>query len=429
MMTRQKPALSEHSLENLMEGETPLLSVLADMLHEQPEKPPSPAIRVLAVDDVLELRRYENALDELAKFAVESNVFLEPWMLFPALRSFGRRKPIVFLLFFVDNPVGSKLCGFIPLERRASFHGLPFPSLTLWRYPHSFLATPLLRKGCTDDVMNAFFAWVKSQRRGTLLLELPRISCFGDLHISLEHALESRRKLEMTESRYERALFRPRKDADTYLQEALSKKRLKEFKRLERQLSKMGKLEFDKMDSTEDAGLWIEEFLQLEAAGWKGREGTAFAVQADNRTFFLRIAAEAALRGRLEMLALRLDGRAIAMKCNLLAEHGSFAFKIAYDEAFHHHSPGVLLELEQIRWLHADSTRRWMDSCADHDHFMINRLWLDRKSLRTLVVSTGHPLGNAAIRAVRFLKFIRRGGRNPERAKRDYESILPVSSQ
>jgi hypothetical protein len=389
----------------------------------------SQGMRVLAIDDVAELYRHEKALDELAKFATQSNVFLESWMLFPALESFGLRKSIVFLLFFMDKPKGSRLCGFIPIERKQCFHGLPFAALTLWRYPHSFLSTPLVRKGCTDEVLGAFFAWVKNQRRSSLILELSQISCTGELHESLERVLKQQHKIESVDTHYERALFRPRKNAEIYLREALSKKRRKEFKRLERKLSGTGRLVFDRMGAGENAGPWIEEFLRLEAAGWKGRARSALAIQEENRRFFLKIAGEAALRGRLEMLALRLDDAAIAMKCNLLAKNGSFAFKITYDENFHRYSPGVLLELAQVRWLHGDS-RQWMDSCADHNHFMINRLWLDRKPLRTLVLSTGHWLGNPAVRVVRFLKFILRlhRGRSPERGKRDYEPVLPVSS-
>jgi hypothetical protein len=428
MISRRKPKLLDYKLARAR-GRKAKLSLID--AHQAPDKSAGSAIRVLMVDSIAELRHHEQALDGLAKYAADPNVFLEPWMLFPALEAFSNSQIIVFLLFFVDDgSMGPELCGFMPLERRASFHGLPLRSLTLWRYPHSFLATPLLRKNYTDEVMNAFFAWVQSQRCGALLLELPRISCFGDLHLSLERILKHQRKLEMADTRYERALFRPRQNAEIYLQEALSKKRRKEFKRLERRLAELGTLVFDKMDDGEAAATWIEEFLKLEASGWKGREGTAFAAQAANRTFFQTIAEQAALRGRLEMLALRLDGKAIAMKCNLLASSGSFAFKIAYDEDFHHHSPGVLLELAQIHWLHADSTRLWMDSCADHDHFMINRLWLDRKPLRTLVVSTGHPLGNLAVRIVRVLKFFLRffSGRNTERSKRYDETVLPVSS-
>lgn len=426
-MTRQKPMLLDYDPDRISEGK-----VQPD-IRVEPKGFPGPAIRTLAIEEVEALRRYENALDELAKFAVEPNVFFEPWMLFPALESFGQRKKVVFLLFFAGqrsgDSAGSELCGFIPLERRACFHGLPFPSLMLWRYPHSFLATPLMRKGRTDEVVGAFFTWVRNQRRSALLLELSRISCVGDLHISFERRLRHQGKLEMSDTRYERALFRPRRNADAYFQEALSKKRRKEFKRLERRLSGLGKLVFDKMNAGDDPGAWTEEFLQLEAAGWKGRKGTAFAVQRENRTFFLKIAEKAALCGRLEMLALRLDGKAIAMKCNLLVENGGFAFKIAYDENFHHYSPGVLLELAQICRLHAEGDRQWMDSCADHDHFMINRLWLDRKSLRTVVVSTGHPFGNMSVRVVRFLKAILRSRRARKRGKRDYEAVLSRSTR
>jgi hypothetical protein len=436
IMTRQMPTLSDHSQP--VDGNVPPLSTLPE-IDVEPKKLSGPAIRVLELNDVEELRRYKDALDGIAEFAAEPNVFFEPWMLFPALEAYGRRKLLVFLLLFTDDhsgdPANSKLCGFIPLERRAWFHGLPFPALTLWRYPHSFLATPLLKKGRIDEAMDAFFTWVHNRRRGALLLELPRISGVGDLHTSLERALRDQHTLEVAETCYERALFRPRINADAYLREALSKKRRKEFRRLERRLSGLGQVSFVKMSTDDSLKAWVEEFLQLEATGWKGRKGTAFAAQEQSRVFFLKIAEGAARCGRLEMLALRLDGKAIAIKCNLLAKNGGFAFKIAYDENFYRYSPGVLLELAQISRLHDDSTRQWMDSCADHDHFMANRLWLDRKPLRTVVVSTGHPLGNMAVRIVRFLKSIlrnsanRASGREPERAQHDYESILPGSSR
>ena len=65
------------------------------------------------------------------------------------------------------------------------------------------------------------------------------------------------------------------------------------------------------------------------------------------------------------MLALRLNGRRIACKCNFLAGPGSFAFKIAFDEAYARYSPGKLLEVENIRLAHERPGLEWMDSCAD----------------------------------------------------------------
>jgi hypothetical protein len=104
------------------------------------------------------------------------------------------------------------------------------------------------------------------------------------------------------------------------------------------------------------------------------------------------------------MLALRLNQRPIAMKCNFLTADGGYAFKIAFDENYRRFSPGVLLELENIRKLHSNSSIRWMDSCATPDHFMINRLWLDRKPMCTLLVSTRHIIGDFIVDIVPMLK-------------------------
>ena len=43
---------------------------------------------------------------------------------------------------------------------------------------------------------------------------------------------------------------------------------------------------------------------------------------------------------------------AVAMKCNFLSGAGSFAFKIAFDEAFARFSPGVQLEIDNVQAFH-----------------------------------------------------------------------------
>src|SRR6185503_3504833 len=96
----------------------------------------------------------------------------------------------------------------------------------------------------------------------------------------------------------------------------------------------------------------------------------------------------------------------IAMKCNFLAGAGSFAFKIAFDETCARYSPGVLLELENIRRLHSRRELRWMDSCADSGHPMIEGLWRDRRTVETLVVSTGKGMGGLVVSALPLLKWI-----------------------
>jgi Acetyltransferase (GNAT) domain len=115
------------------------------------------------------------------------------------------------------------------------------------------------------------------------------------------------------------------------------------------------------------------------------------------------------------MMALRLDGKAIALKHNLLAGEGSFAFKITFDESFARYSPGVLLELDNIHRLHQLPNLRWMDSCAAPNRFMINHLWPDRRQMQTVFFSTGRTLPSFVLALVPLFQFLRARLRRPKR--------------
>ena len=203
---------------------------------------------------------------------------------------------------------------------------------------------------------------------------------------------------------------------------------------MERQMASMGVLVYKGMGTEPGAvDKWIEDFLALEAAGWKGRAGTAFAVCAADRAYFTQLIRNAQVEGRLMALGLYLDGRPVAMKANLLARDGGFCFKICFDDAFAKYSPGVLLELENIREAHRMGLV-WMDSCADQDHPMIDRLWPDRRQIQTVFLAprllghcvhrraTGGATSNQALAgsAVQTLSAKRRTAqriyRDPERA-------------
>jgi hypothetical protein len=106
------------------------------------------------------------------------------------------------------------------------------------------------------------------------------------------------------------------------------------------------------------------------------------------------------------MLALRLDGRPIAYKCNFLAGQASFTFKIAFDENYARYSPGMLLEIEYVRRLHAQSQIEWVDSCADPFKFMFNRLWPARLTIQNLIVSTGKAPGAFVVSVTPLLSWI-----------------------
>ncbi len=153
---------------------------------------------------------------------------------------------------------------------------------------------------------------------------------------------------------------------------------------------------------------WTEAFLELEAGGWKGRHGTALGCQASHREFFARLTREGYARGQVELLGLFLDGKPLALKCNLRSGATAYAFKVTFAEDYARFSPGLHLELFNVEHLHGRPELEWMDSCADPDHFMIDRLWLDRRSVQTVVYSTGRFPGDLVVSLLPALRWLKR---------------------
>lgn len=395
-----------------------------------PEAPAAPALGPLAplpasggekmavvvLEDIEELARYSGQWEALAERAIEPNPFYEPWMLMPALRSLGAGRNFKFVLIFDRSHPNCSgrplLCGFFPLEIKPSYEGfgtrLPMRTASLWQHDHCFLCTPLVSRERVRECVKAFFQWIDRENFGCPLIDFGKAAGEGAFHRSLVEHLSESARLSYVPECFPRALFRPRENAEDYLAASLAGSRRKELRRLEKRLAETGPLHYDSLEPGGDIEGWISEFLELEATSWKGQEGTALLSKPGDRDFFVESARSAFRRGRLMMLALRVAGRPIAQKCNFIAGPGSFAFKIAYDESYAHFSPGVLLELENVRRLHARPEIEWMDSCASPNNFMINRLWTERLTIQSTLISTGKARGDFVVSSVPMMKWIKR---------------------
>jgi hypothetical protein len=127
-----------------------------------------------------------------------------------------------------------------------------------------------------------------------------------------------------------------------------------------------------------------------------------------DRSVFQAAATAAFQRGRLLTVALCLNGRPIGLRCSFLAGDGAFAFKTAYDEAYAHYSPGVLLEVETMRRLPALANVQWMDSCTANDNPLLNALWKDRRILQTIVAAPGKGPARWVVQALPWLRDLKR---------------------
>lgn len=331
-------------------------------------------LRVQWLDDAAALQAHAEAMAALAAEAIEPNVFHEPWLLLPALQRFRPADVRAALIWREDD----SLAALLPFQWHPR-SGLRPAFLSLWRHPYCFLGTPLVHHVQPEATLAALLDSVEQGRAPAHCMQLDGITAEGAFSRALMAALRTRSRWRQHRDLRQRALL----DLCAQRQTApdLSARHLKDLRRKRRKLEQTGKLAIRRLADDEDLTPWLDEFLRLEASGWKGRVGTALDNSPADAAFFRRIAESAHQQRRLHLLALTLEGRAIAMQCDFFAGNGGFAFKVAYDETFAAASPGLQLELEAMPRLAATPTLAWIDSCATPDHRLMNRLWRGRRAL------------------------------------------------
>ena len=324
------------------------------------------------------------AWDALATCASEPNPFLESWYLLPALRALDPKGEAKILLFEVDGD----LAGLIPLVASRRYYTWPIPNLSAWTHPNAFLGAPLVAAGLERAFWRELLAWADDNAGIALFLHLADLPLDGPLHHALTEVLADENRLAGLVHREERAMLASDETPETYFAASLSGKKRKELRRQFARLSELGDVAVERRRDTQGLQRWIEDFLTLEAAGWKGKAGSAVACHDDTAALFRQVLDGAADQGRLERLSLTLDGRPIAMLATFLCPPGAYSYKTSFDESFARFSPGVLLQRENLDMLACDDIA-WSDSCASADHPMIDHIWRERRAIGRLSIAIG----------------------------------------
>jgi len=337
------------------------------------------------------------AWNRLALEAGEPNPFFESWYLLPSLRHLPRTADVMILRF----EMAGQLAGLLPVLRSPRYYRWPVPNLASWLHDNCFCGTPLVRRGAETAFWHALLGWADSAPGQALFLHLRGIPLEGPLHRALSQILtEQRRHCEVVLLE-DRALLASNLAPDAYLETSLSGKKRKELRRQASRLAELGAVTVERHTDTDGLAEWCDAFLALEASGWKGKAGSALANHASTAHLFRDSLQGAAERGRLERLALTLDGRPIAMLASFLTPPGAYSFKTAFDESYSRFSPGVLLQTENLRILER-SDIDWTDSCAAADHPMIDHLWRERRTMARLSIAIG-----GTVRRRLFRPFVR----------------------
>ncbi len=372
-----------------------------------PSSCPVPAVAGsgYAVDrvDAAAAALHRDAWADLVARALEPNVFLDPDFALPAARHLaGRRSPVFALVWATEAGQRRDLVAVCPIvARRGVVRGLA----SAWMHDLSTLGFPLLDRDRAIPALRALLGAAGDDLRGAAGLVVPSLPADGPTSAALREAAAAGGLDVAVLEGWERAALRPGGRAGLG---ALSSKGAKELRRQYRRLGEAGVLAVARAETEAAVRAGIEQFLALEAGGWKGAYGTAL-LASPARTEFLRSATQRLVRrGLCRVDSLTLDGAPIAMAVTLSAGDVDFLWKIAYREDVARFSPGVQLVLALTEAQGRTGGSTTIDSCAIPDHPMIDRLWRDRIRLCDVAVAIRPGHAGAFRRAVAVERLARR---------------------
>ncbi|MBZ9774483.1 GNAT family N-acetyltransferase [Mesorhizobium sp. CO1-1-8] len=325
-------------------------------------------------------------LDYLCARTVEPNVFFNPRFLAPAMPRLEDREVRLAVIRDGDE-YRNRLRLLVPFSVERPVVPLGVPVMRTWSSPFGPLGTPLVDRDDPVGVVEDFFAMLSRPH-----LKLPKVFVLPDIRLDgpvtslLATVAEARGLTLVTTGQSQRPALESEFDGDDYLKASLRAHHYREFRRLKRRLRDLGRLEHVVARGPEDIRHAIEGFLTLEAAGWKGRERTAMAIDRFRAAFAREAVHRLAEQDMCRIHSLTLDGRTIACLIVFVEAGIAYTWKTAYDETLASYSPGTLLMIEVTRQHLDDPNIMMTDSCAVPDHPVMSRLWAERKLMGTLVI-------------------------------------------
>ena len=347
--------------------------------------------------DVAQLEAIADDWRDLATRTLVPNAFYEPAFALASAPAFGHGAGALLVW---SGALPRKLLGLFPAQIVRRRYGLKLQLLIGWTHPYAPLGTPLVDREAAEPVITAWLAHIADNTALPGLVLLPFLPQDGPFAVALGTIL---RRAQMPSAEFNvhtRALLAPNAARSAYLERALGGRKYRELRRTVRRLSEAGSLSYTTATEPADVAAALEDFLVLEASGWKGKAGTAAACDQAILDFIKCAAAELAHENKIVIDRLVLDGQPAALGITLRSGDAAWFWKIAYDESLARYSPGVMLIALVTERLAADTTIAFADSCATADHAVINRTWSERLALHDLLIAV-RPQAHFA-RAVRF---------------------------
>ena len=324
---------------------------------------------------------------DLSDRAGAANVFAQHWFMDAALRHGGDDQLI--RLAIVER-AGGEWVGVLPLVRRARFGRWPAPHWQGWLATNQFLGSPLVRPGAEDRFWALLLPFLDAHAGREIGLQCRQLAWDDPICAALLAHCEREGRGFRIVDRFDRPARAPGSDAVGGRAGIKARARLRS---LERRLTRdHGPVAVDLHTANGDGDRWVEAFLAMERAGWKGRAGSALACHSATEKLFRDVVRAGWECGRLGRATLTAAGRPLAMSSWFVTGDRGFGFKMAFDEAFRSYAPGQLLMRHVADHVAGLRPPIHFDTCTSAGAGACRSLWGDSRTIVDCVVAIGSPV-------------------------------------
>jgi len=336
--------------------------------------------RILDRDELLSLG---NAWDELVAHALEENAYYCRQYV-TALLAHVEKRPVKALAVYRGNTLVA-LLPFIT-DRR---HWLGLAKINkAWTTLYTTLSIPLIDVRCADEAIDVLVTAMGDGTAGSTIWLLPSVTLEGDVYVRLAKTLVDRDLSERHFDTFDRAVMNQNGNFEDHKKNQFSKKRRKELERIRRRLSDKGVVSERTYTEGPELEHAVEEFLRIEASGWKGDQGTALSCSDASRAFARQAFGPNDGKSITRADMLMLGDKPIAAELTIQTGRTGFTIKCAFDETYRTQGAGLLLFENCIRnFLDNDWADR-LDSAAAGGH-MIEALWNGTIKMGDVLLAAG----------------------------------------
>lgn len=326
----------------------------------------------------------------LSRATLVDNLFYEPDFALAGAETFGAGIGILMVCDGVPEQ-GARMLAAWPC-RIVHRWGVPLPAMMGWTHGFSIFGAPLVDAEQPEAALAALLDAPRHLRLPRRLI-LPYLPLDGPLADAFERVRRHRASRRVDFWTHERGFLDvSRASAEEragYLAETLSRGKARQLDRFARRLAAGGAIRFETYREGPSLLAALDDYVALEARGWKGRLGTAIAQRPGEAAFLRGVLAAYAARGEARIDRLIRDTGSIAVSIALRTGRSFWYLKIAHDEDEARNSPGAQLIRAVTESILADPAIATADSCAPPDLSVIEAFWGERRRLAYALVEAG----------------------------------------